>query len=86
MFVRDSAVAARAAVVGAAVLIALIAILGALIRAVVRTPQALGNFIGGRRRDRGYRALSRGMIAIGAGDTRAAQRAARESQSLLGRS
>ena len=74
------------AVVGAAGLIALIAIVGALIRAVVRTPQTLSNFIGARRRDRGYRALSRGMIAIGAGDTRAAQRAARESQSLLGRS
>ncbi len=74
------------AVVGAALLIALIAIVGALIRAVLRTPQAVGHFFGARRRDRGYRALSRGMIAIGAGDTRAAQRAARESQSLLGRS
>ena len=74
------------AVVGAAIALALIAIVGALLRAVVRTPQTVGNFFGGRRRDRGYRALSRGMIAVGAGDTRAAQRAARESQSLLGRS
>ncbi len=73
------------AVVGAAILIALIAIVGALIRAVIRTPQAVGHFFGTRRRDRGYRALSRGMVAIGAGDTRAAQRAARESQTLLGR-
>lgn len=73
------------AVVGAAIAIALIAIVGALLRAVLRTPQAVGNFFGARRRDRGYRALSRGMIAIGAGDTRAAQRAARESQNLLGK-
>ena len=51
----------------------------------MRTPQAVGNFFGARRRDRGYRALSRGMIAVGAGDARAAQRAARESQSLLGK-
>jgi HemY protein len=74
------------AVVGAAMLIALIAIVGALLRAVVRTPQTVGSFFGTRRRDRGYRALSRGMIAVGAGDMRAAQRAARESQSLLGKS
>ena len=74
------------AVVGAAIALALLAIVGALLRAVVRTPQTVGNFFGARRRDRGYRALSRGMIAVGAGDTRAAQRAARESQSLLGKS
>ncbi len=73
------------AVVGAAIVIALIAIVGAFLRAVLRTPQAVGQFFGSRRRDRGYRALSRGMIAIGAGDMRAAQRAARESQSLLGK-
>lgn len=73
------------AVIGAAAVIALIAIVGALIRAVVRAPQAMGNFFGARRRDRGYRALSRGMIAVGAGDTRAAQRAAREAQNMLGK-
>ena len=73
------------AVVGAAIVIALIAIVGAFLRAVLRTPQAVGSFFGARRRDRGYRALSRGMIAVGAGDTRAAQRAARESQNLLGK-
>ncbi len=73
------------AVVGAAIVIALIAMVGALLRAVLRTPQAVGSFFGARRRDRGYRALSRGMIAVGAGDTRAAQRAARESQNLLGK-
>ena len=72
------------AVVGVAVLIAVLALIGAAIRAIVRTPQAVGHFFGARRRDRGYRALTRGMIAVGAGDTRAAQRAAHESQSLLG--
>jgi HemY protein len=72
------------AAVGAAALIAAIAFVGAVIRAIVQTPQTVGNFIGARRRDRGYRALSRGMVAVGAGDTRAARRAAQESQSLLG--
>ena len=44
----------------------------------------LGRFFGNRRRDRGYRALTAGMIAVGAGDVRAARRAAVESRSLLG--
>jgi HemY protein len=73
------------AVVAAAILIALIAVIGALIRAVLRAPKTVGAFFGNRRRDRGYRALSRGMIAVGAGDVRAAERAAKESQTLLGR-
>jgi HemY protein len=72
------------AAVGIVAIVALIAAVGGLIRTVLRTPQAFGEFIGARRRDRGYRALSRGMIAIGAGDTRAAQRAAQESRTLLG--
>ncbi len=52
---------------------------------MVSTPQSVGHFIGARRRDRGYRALTRGMIAVGAGDVRAARRAAQESQNLLGK-
>jgi HemY protein len=80
--VRTSLMVAALAVV---VLIALIAIAGAIIRAVVRTPHSVGSFLGARRRDRGYRALTRGMIAVGAGDVRAARRAAQESQGLLGK-
>jgi HemY protein len=72
------------AVVGVAAIIALIALIGAVIRAIWRAPRSVGNFLGARRRDRGYRALSRGMIAIGAGDSRIARRAAHEAQSLLG--
>jgi HemY protein len=73
------------AAIAIALLIGAIAFVGALVRWIVSTPQSLGHFIGARRRDRGYRALTRGMIAVGAGDVRAAQRAAHESQSLLGR-
>jgi HemY protein len=58
--------------------------LGALVRAVLATPRVVGAYLGARRRDRGYRALTRGMIAVGAGDTRTAARAADESVSLLG--
>jgi HemY protein len=74
-----------AAAIGVAIVIAAIALLGAILRAVVKSPQSLGHFLGMRRRDRGYRALTRGMIAVGAGDVRAARRAASESQSLLGK-
>jgi len=73
------------AAAGVAALFGAIAVGGAIVRAAIRTPRAVGHFLGARRRDRGYRALSRGMIAVGAGDARAARRAAQESQSLLGK-
>ena len=73
------------AAVIAAVAIGAIAFVGALIRRIVNTPQSIGRFFGARRRDHGYRALSRGMIAVGAGDVRAARRAAQEAQALLGK-
>jgi HemY protein len=73
--------------VGAIAIVAIVAaitLLGAIIRAVVATPRAIGNYLGARRRDRGYRALSRGMIAVGAGDIKLARHAADESSILLG--
>jgi HemY protein len=73
------------AVLALVLLFLAIGFVGALIRWIVSRPQSLGHFIGARRRDRGYRALTRGMIAVGAGDVRAARRAAQESQSLLGK-
>ena len=73
------------AAIGVALVIAAIAFIGALVRWVISTPQSVGHFLGARRRDRGYRALTRGMIAVGAGDVRAARRAAQESQTLLGK-
>src|SRR5687767_7336447 len=38
-----------------------------------------------RKRARGYAAVSRGMVAVGAGDPVAARRSAREAERLLGR-
>lgn len=72
------------ALVAAVALFAALLILIGLFRAVVSTPRAVGDYFAARRRDRGYRALSRGMIAVGAGDTRTARRAADEAVSLLG--
>lgn len=65
-------------------LVAALAFLGALVRSVVKAPDMLGRFLGTRRRERGYRALSTGLVAVGAGDARAAERAASESKALLG--
>ena len=65
-------------------LVAALALLGALVRSVVKAPDMLGRFLGTRRRERGYRALSTGLVAVGAGDARTARRAADESTALLG--
>jgi HemY protein len=72
------------ALVAGILLFALLLLLIWLFRAIVSTPRAVGDYFSARRRDRGYRALSRGMIAVGAGDTRIARRAADEAASLLG--
>ncbi len=73
------------AVAGVALLFVAFTIVWVILRTIVRTPRTVGHMLGARRRDRGYRALSRGMIAVGAGDARTARRAAQESQSLLGK-
>ncbi|MDR3495171.1 MAG: heme biosynthesis HemY N-terminal domain-containing protein [Ancalomicrobiaceae bacterium] len=54
-----------------------------LVSAVLRTPFAIGSFFERRRRERGWRALSQGMIAAGAGDPNAANKAAVEARRIL---
>ncbi len=71
-----------AAVVTAAAFV-LLAILLSVLMALLRAPRLLDGWLSGRRRDRGYRALSRGMIAIGAGDAKKAKRYAAESAKIL---
>src|SRR5579871_6286293 len=73
------------AAVALLVFITALALLGSLLRGLFSMPGMLGRFVGARRRERGYRALSTGMIAVGAGDVRAAGRAADEALALLGR-
>ncbi len=69
--------------VALATLFVLLAILLSVLMAVLRAPRLLDGWITGRRRDRGYRALSRGMIAIGVGDVKKAKRSASEAAKLL---
>ena len=55
----------------------------ALLRFILRAPALLALASRARRRERGFAALSRGMIAIGAGDLGEAQRSAREAERFL---
>ncbi|WP_421725891.1 heme biosynthesis HemY N-terminal domain-containing protein [Bauldia sp.] len=71
--------------VGLAVVIGAILLVWALVRAIVRAPRSFETYLGRRRRDRGYKALSDGMIAVGSGDVRGARKAAAHSQTLLGK-
>ncbi len=69
---------------GVAVIIAAIIILWTVIRAIIRAPRSFKSYLGRRRQDRGYKALSEGMIAVGSGDLRSARKAADKSRTLLG--
>ncbi|PNG24584.1 heme biosynthesis protein HemY [Methylocella silvestris] len=69
----------------AAVFVAAAILLGLwmLLSFIFNIPSLMSLASRGRRRDKGYAALSRGMIAVGAGDTQAARRAAAEAQRML---
>ncbi|KAB0266423.1 heme biosynthesis protein HemY [Microvirga brassicacearum] len=62
-----------------------LALLWAGITALLRLPSRLTFASRARRRARGYQAVSRGMVAVGAGDPIAARRYASEAERLLGR-
>jgi HemY protein len=56
----------------------------AMLRFILRIPSIMSLTAKARRQNKGVAAVSRGMIAAGAGDARAAERAAREATKLLG--
>ena len=53
------------------------------VRTIVSSPDTARRFMRNRRRDRGYQALSQGLIAAGAGDAKLARRMTQRSRSLL---
>src|ERR1700722_3670101 len=63
-------------VMGAAVLAAMVvlALIWSLIRAIVTSPLVLANVMRRRRGARAYEAISKGLIAVGAGDIAAARK------------
>jgi HemY protein len=60
-----------------------IVMLWSLVRFMLRSPKLFSLAWRERKRRRGYDAISRGLIAIGAGDSRAAQRFAADAQKSL---
>ncbi len=76
----DVMTAAIAAVAG---LVAVIFVLG-VVRSIWNSPGVIGSFFGRRRREKGWAALSRGMVAVGAGDLSTAMKASGEARQILG--
>ncbi|MEZ0169053.1 heme biosynthesis HemY N-terminal domain-containing protein [Microvirga sp. TS319] len=79
--VQMSVAVAAVALAGLALALAL---LWAAVSTILRLPSRLTFASRARRRSRGYQAVSRGMVAVGAGDTIAARRYANEAERLLG--
>ncbi|MCO5135560.1 MAG: hypothetical protein M9908_14685 [Phyllobacteriaceae bacterium] len=69
--------------VGVVALVALVMITWWLLRSVLDSPRLVSRFFHRRRRDQGYQALTRGLIAANSGDAGAARRYTKESTRLL---
>ncbi len=61
-----------------------LAVTWSLIRLVLRLPSIIAFASRSRRRQKGFEAVARGMVAVSAGDARTAQKQAAEAQRLLG--
>lgn len=70
--------------VGVVALIATIMIIWWVGRTILDSPKIVSRFFKARRKDRGYQALTRGLIAANSGNTAGARRYTRESRKLLG--
>lgn len=74
--------------VAAVALLALLAatlVVWAFLRGLFRAPLVFRRYLGRRREDKGHIALSRGLVAVGAGDARLARRYMTEARRLLPR-
>lgn len=54
-----------------------------VVRGIIGAPRSLGRYSRSRRRERGYKALTRGMVAVAAGDAATARKMARKADGLL---
>ncbi|EEE47085.2 heme biosynthesis protein HemY [Roseibium alexandrii] len=64
------------------VLVAFLVVIG-VIRAILKSPQIAGRFFKQRRKDKGYTALSQGLIALGTGNAKMARRYGLDADKLL---
>ncbi|WP_075997629.1 heme biosynthesis HemY N-terminal domain-containing protein [Salaquimonas pukyongi] len=71
--------------VGVVALVALVMITWWLLKSVLDSPRLVSRFFRRRKRDQGYQALTRGLIAANSGDAGTARRYTKESARLLGR-
>jgi HemY protein len=71
------------AAVAVVTVVAAVMILWWLLKAIWTSPYTVARYFRVRRRDRGYQALSTGMIAAGAGDADLARRKNREAMKLI---
>lgn len=74
---------AMLAAIGVAVLVVAAMAIWWILKIIVRSPRIMGGYFSARRRDRGYDALSSGLVAAGSGDGKAAQRHARTAAKLM---
>lgn len=74
---------AMIAMIGLLVLIVAVMAIWWVLKVVIRSPQIMGGYFTSRRRDKGYEALSSGLIAAGSGDARSTQRHAKQAMKLL---
>lgn len=72
------------AIVAVAALVIAVMLVWILVSALLRAPDAFDLFLRGRRRSRGIASVSRGLVAVGVGDTRRAVREAAEARRYLG--
>lgn len=63
-------------------IVVLAVLLWTLLRALFRSPRAVADYVRSRRAVRGHLAITRGLVAIGSGDVRAARRFAGEARRL----
>lgn len=73
------------AAVGLVLLLTACMIVWSLIRMLLRSPDIISMIVRNRRGARGYHAISRGLIAVGSGDVRAARKFADEAERLAPR-
>nr|WP_321461594.1 heme biosynthesis HemY N-terminal domain-containing protein [uncultured Cohaesibacter sp.] len=59
-------------------------VLWIVVRSIWNSPRSVTGFFSSRRRDKGYKALSTGMIAVGVGDLVLARKQAAKARKLLG--
>jgi HemY protein len=67
-----------------AALMVLAVLLWSLVRAIVQSPYLLSRLLRDRRGARGYQAISKGLIAVGAGDVRTARKFTTEARRIAG--